>query len=290
MILQLRSAIALLTCWCLLTTVSAAAANIGLVITNGDVQVDGMSVPGSAVIFSGSRIATGDGITNLRFSDGTSALMRPGTQMTVYREHSVLLQGVTMQRGLDRHPIIANGLRISGATPNAAVLVGVKDESHFDVAAQGGDLEVRTSKGNLVARVIPGRDLSFIISQAPAGTPQNEVQLCGRLGDNNLLSDFYTTVDYQLQGTELERFHGKTVEVSGLVVNPSATPNVVNVSSIRNVKTCAVAAAPGAAPAAARIASGVGLLLIALALAGLGVGIYYAVTSQGAPPATPIVP
>ena len=291
MILRFRSAIALLTCWCLVSTVSAASANIGLVITNGDVQVDGVAVPGNAAVFSGSRITTGTGISNLRFSDGTSAVMKPSAQMTVYPDHSVLLRGVTMQRGAARHPVIVNGLRISGATPNAAVLVGVKDQSHFEVAAEGGELEVRTSKGDLVARVEPGKDLTFSISQAPAGTPQNNVELCGRLGDDNQLRDTFTSVTYLLQGANLEPRHGQTIRVSGTVVNPSATPQVVNVSSITHVRTCEVAAGPGAAPAGARIASGAGLLLIALALGGLGAGIYFAISSNnGQQPTTPAVP
>src|SRR5215475_8204557 len=148
MIPRLRSAISLFTCWCfLISTVSAAPDNIGLLMTTGEVQVDGVPVPGNSAIFSGNRIASGSAISNLRFSDGTSAVMRPGGQMTVYREHAVLL-------------------------------VGVKDESHFEVAAEGGRLEVRAPAGNLIARVEPGKNISFTISQAPAGAQENTVLLC----------------------------------------------------------------------------------------------------------------
>jgi hypothetical protein len=289
MILRLRSAISLLTCWCFVTTVSASSANIGLVIATGGVQVDGVSVPGNAAIFSGSRIAS-DGISNLRFSDGTSAVMRPRAEITVYREHSVLLQGVTMQRGADKHPVIADGLRISGATPNAAVVVEVKDESHFVVAAAGGELEVRTSTGDLVSHVVPGKDLSFTISQAPAGIPPNNVQICGRLGGNDKLIDEFTSVPEQLQGQGLERYRGKTVQVIGTVVNPSATSQVVDISTIRVVSSCGVAGS-GAAPAATSIRSGKGLILVGAAMAGLGAAIYYSVNSGGGPsPVTPAVP
>jgi hypothetical protein len=290
MILRLRSAISLFTCWCFVSTVFASSANIGLVMTSGGGQVDGVPVPGNAAIFSGSRIASGDGISNLRFSDGTSAVMRPSTQMTVYHEHSVLLQGVTMQRGADKHAVIADGLKISGATPNAAVLVGVKDESHFEVAAEGGELEVRNSTGDLVARVKPGRDLSFTISQAPAGTQQTAVQICGPLPGNAQLTDTFTSVTYQLQGTDLEPFHEKTVVIIGTVVNPSSTPPVVDISSIKEVRSCEIAAGPGAAPAATSIRSGKGLILVALASGGLAAGIYFAVTAQHGTPVTPSVP
>lgn len=288
MIQQLRSTISLLTCWCLVSTISAASANIGLAITNGNVQVDGVSVPGNAAIFSGSRIVSGQGISNLRFSDGTSAVLRPDSQMTVYREHSVLLQGVTMQRGANKHAVIADGLTISGATPNANVLVGVKDQSHFEVAAEGGELEVRTSTGNLVARVEPGKNLSFTIDQVPAESQQNTAALCGRLNENNQLTDTFTSVTYQLRGSGLERYHRRTIQVIGTAVNPSATPQPVDVSSIRVVPSCEARRGPGAVPAAT-IGTGAGLIMVALAGAGLAAGIYFAVNS-GAIPATPAVP
>ena len=312
MIPRLRSAISLVTCWCFfISTVSAAPDNIGLLMTTGEVQVDGVVVPGNSAIFSGNRIASGRAISNLRFSDGTSAVMRPGGQMTVYREHSVVLQGVAMQRGADKHPVIADGLKISGVTPNATVLVGVKDESHFEVAAAGGKLEVRAPTGSLIARVEPGKNLSFTISDAPAGIQENTVLLCGRLPENRQLTDSITAITYRLQGTtDLEPFFGKTVAVVGTVINPSAVPPAVSVSSIKEVRTCEVTA-PGAAPAGSTFKSGKGLLLVALALAGLGVGVYFAVTTpseaagaaavglggppvatpvSGPPPVTPTVP
>jgi hypothetical protein len=290
MILRLRSAVALLTCWSFVSTVSAASTNlsIGLAMTNGDVQVDGVPAPGNAAIFSGSRIASGSGISNLKFSDGTSALLRPSSQMTVYAERSVLLKGVAMQRGAEKHPVIADGLRISGATPEANVLVEVKDDSHFQVAAEGGELDVRSSTGNLIARVEPGKNLSFTISQAPTGIPENSVNLCGRVRDNDQLTDTFTSVTYQLQGTGLGTFHGRTVMVTGTLVNPSAAPQAVTVSTIRTVHSCEVGR--GAVPAAT-IGSGLGLILIALAFGGLGAGIYFAVTAPSTTiPVTPAVP
>lgn len=288
MILRLQSAISLFTCWCfLVTTVSATPADIGIVLASGNVQLDGVSVPGNTAVFSGSRIASVDGISNVRFSDGTSAVMRPGSQMTVYREHSVVLQGVTLQRGADKHPVIANGLKISGTVPNASVLVEVKDDSHFQVAAEGGDLEVRTSAGNLVARVEPGKNLSFSFSQAPAGTPQNAVEICGRLDANDLLKDEFTSVIDQLKGTDLESYRGKTVQVTGTVIDPSVTPQSVNVSTIRIVRSCLPA---GAAAPAATVASGKGLIVVGLAMAGLGAGVYFAVSSNGQVPASPSAP
>lgn len=165
MILQLRSAIALFTCNCLIGVAVASSSSVGLVMTTGVVEVDGQRVPGNSAIFSGSRVFSGDKTSNLQFSDGTSAVMNPGTTMTVYQERSVLQQGVTTQRGIDKHAVLANGLKISSTTANATAQVGVKNDSYMEVFARDGEADVWNASGKLVARVEPGQPLSFTYQQ-----------------------------------------------------------------------------------------------------------------------------
>jgi hypothetical protein len=234
MILRMQSAISLLTCSCLISVATAATSDVGLVMTTGKVQVNGAEVPGTAAIFSGSLIATGDRSSSIQFADGSSAVMKPGAMMTVYRENSVLRQGVVMQSRVDKHPVLANGLRISGATPNAAVQIGVKGASYTEVAAQQGESDVWTESGHLVARVEPGKTLNFTLNAA-AGSPANGVTLSGILRPHSLLVDDITNVTYQLQGGNLQPLVGESVQVSGTVLggNPSSsTPQVVAVSNI----------------------------------------------------------
>ncbi len=276
MILRLQSAISLLICSCLITVTSAASSNIGLVMTTGEVEIDGSRVPGPAVIFSGSLISSGDRSSNLQFSDGTSAVMKPGATMTVYRERSVLQRGVTMQRGVDKHSLLADGLRISGETPNAAVLVGVKDASYFEVAAQEGESDVWTSSGSLVARVEPGMTLNFALSQATGTQENTDVRLCGDLQQNYQLTDVLSNVTYQLQGTDLGPLVGKSVRVTGTILgNPSSTPRVIAVSKIQKLNHPCVNG-PGAAPAeAGGITSKGGIAFLVFVAAGatlLGLG------------------
>ncbi|HEY6310325.1 MAG TPA: hypothetical protein VIY52_05890, partial [Streptosporangiaceae bacterium] len=143
-----------------------------------------------------------DANSNLQFSDGTNAVMRPGASMNVYRERSVLQTGVTMQRGVDKHPVFADGLRIAGVTPNAVALIGVKDPSHIEVAAQEGETDVWTSSGKLVARVEPGKTLSFAMNAT--GGPADGVKLHGILRLHNLLTDEQTNVTF-LVGRRISR-------------------------------------------------------------------------------------
>jgi len=299
MLLRLQSAVSLFTCSCLISVASATPSNIGLVMTTGEVQVDGSSVRGNSALFSGSLVQSQDAISNLQFSDGTTAIMRPGATMTVFRERSVLKMGVTMQRGLDKHPVIANGLRISGATPNAIALIGVKDASHLEVAAQEGETDVWTSSGNLVARVEPGKTLTFALLAA-GGAPANGVQLHGILQPHDLLKDEQTNVTYQLQGSGLHALVGTSVEVTGTVLGGSptaSTPPVVAVSNAVMMNNDYAATAEGQQGGASPTVTGHAwnksstIFLIVVAIGGilLGLGASGAFSSSPRPvtPATP---
>jgi hypothetical protein len=214
---------------------SSTSSTIGIVMTSGDVQVNGSRVPGNSAIFSGNLISSGEMASNLQFADGTSAVMKPGASMTVYREHSVLQRGVAMQRRADKHPLIANGLRVSATTSNAVVFVGVKDASHMEVASQGGESDVWTPGGNLVARVGSGKTLSFAIAQA---TPDQEkkITLCGDLDEGNLLTDGQNGVTYKLQGSNITSLVGKRVKVSGTVAGTSASGSEPEPLAILSIK------------------------------------------------------
>lgn len=299
MILRLQSAVSLLTCSCLVSMASATASNIGLVMTTGEVQIDGSSVRGNSALFSGSLVSSGDVNSNLQFSDGTNAVMKPGTTMMVYREHSVLQNGVTMQQGLEKHTVVADGLRISGTTPNAAALIGVKDASHVEVAAQTGAAEVRTPSGNLVARVEPGKDLSFTITQAASGDQRINLTLNGVLNDHYRLTDNATQVTYQLQGSNLNALVGQPVRVDGSIpaINPTpSSPQLVAVSKIAVNPNAAYVGdgqqGPGAAPAATGVAfwtTGSIIFLVLVAVGGTLLGLA-AAGEFGSSPSTPVTP
>ncbi len=272
MILRLQSAVSLFTCSCLISVASATSSSIGLVMSTGEVQVDGMRVPGNSAIFSGSLISSGDRSSSLQFSDGTSALMKPSTSVTVYREHSVLQRGVTLQRGVDKHPILADGLKISGASPHAVALIGVKDASYLEVDAQEGESDVWTSTGDLVARVEPGKTLGFEIGQAAPGTQVTNLKICGDLNPDFLLTDHSSYVTYHLQGTDLKPFVGKTVRVTGTVsgaVSSPSTAEILVVSSIKKLnQVCEAPAAVTTKSIIVLVAIGVGGTLLGLAAAG----------------------
>jgi len=274
-ILRLQSAVAILTCCFLVTATSASATAVGIVMTSGKVQVDGSQVPGSAVVFAGSLVSAGDRSSNIQFSDGSVAIIRPGASVIAYRERSVLQRGVAMQRAVDRHPVSAAELRISGLTPNSAALVGMKDETHIEVAAQEGASEVRSSQGALVAHLEQGTVLSFTLMQAN-GTQQIVNEICGDLDENHQLIDMLTQITYQLQGSGLDAYIRKSIRITGTVqgVPSGSQPRVFLVSSVKQLNHPCVNG-PGAAPEAVSALTRGSLVFLILVGAGgalLGVG------------------
>ena len=271
MILRWQSAISLFTCSCLMSLASATESSIGIVMTTGVVQVDGLQVPNTSAIFPGNLILSQDRSASLQFSDGTNAVMRPGAKMSVYREYSVLQKGVAMQRGIDRHPVLADGLKISGTAADAVALVGVRDASYVEVAAQEGESDVWSS-GELVARVEPGKTLGFAIGQAPAGTQVTSLNICGDLTQRFLITDHSKYVTYQLQGSGLEHFVGKTVKVTGTLsgaTSSSSTAQILVVSSIKSMnRVCEAPPAWNTATIVTVTAVAVGGTLIGLAVTG----------------------
>ena len=144
MLVKLQSAIALLTCGCLVS-VAASPSSVGFVVTNGQVEVDGSVVHGNSTLFQGSLIQAGSATSDLMFPGGSNLLLQPDSAVKVYREYALLQRGAVIQRG--SHELVADGLRIYSLSPQGAIVVGMKDSSHLEVAAQGGAAEVRTAAG-----------------------------------------------------------------------------------------------------------------------------------------------
>ena len=181
MLLKLQSAISLFTCGCLVS-VAASPSSIGFVVTSGQVQVDGAAVRGNSTLFQGSVVRAGDATSDLMFRGGSNLLLQPGSTATVFRDYGVLEHGAAVQRG--HHALVADGLQISSLSPQGAVLVDVQDKSHLKVTAQSGPAEVRDPAGLLVARLEPGKALSFTLqvaqqNSAPTTPAESNPRGCG---------------------------------------------------------------------------------------------------------------
>src|ERR1700733_3410610 len=152
MLVRLQSAIALLTCGCLVS-VAASPSSVGFVVTNGQAEVDGSIVHGNSTLFQGSLIQAGSATSDLMFPGGSNLLLQPESAVRVYREYAVLQNGVATKHGNNAYALIADGLKVSSLSPQGSVVVGLKDRNHLEVTAQSGPAEIRNARGILLARL-----------------------------------------------------------------------------------------------------------------------------------------
>jgi hypothetical protein len=240
MLVKLQSAISLLTCSCLVS-VAASPSSIGFVVTSGQVQVDGAAVQGNSTLFQGDLVQAGNGTSDLMFSGGSNLLLQPQSTVKVFREYGVLLHGVAIQRG--PHALVVDGLKVTSLSPQGGALVDLQDGSHLKVSAQGGAAEVRNPAGALVARLEPGKVLSFAIQAAPQATPTGmQLTLHGILRKDHagryghfLLTDLATKVTYELQGSGLDDLVGAAVEVTGSTFDTKPAEGASKVLSVADI-------------------------------------------------------
>jgi hypothetical protein len=155
MLRNLRSAVALLTCGCMVGY-AAVPASIGILVTDTPALVDGIPIRGNSTLFSGNVVKASSAASSLRFADGSSLVLQPGAQVRVFRDYSVLEQGVATQTGNVRRELIVDGLTVASLSGQGAVAAAWHDNSHFEAVAENGPAEVRTPVGQLVAR--PAKD------------------------------------------------------------------------------------------------------------------------------------
>jgi hypothetical protein len=276
MLVKLQSAISVFTCGCLVS-VAASPSSIGFVVTSGAAQVDGAVVHGNSTLFQGNVVEAGNATSDLMFPGGSNLLLQPGSAVKVYREHAVLQRGAAIQRGNNGYSLVVDGLKVSSLSQQGAVVVGLKDSSHLEVAAQGGAAEVRTPTGALVARLEPGKALSLAIQASPQNsspTPSQQnpaptaagqaappagAQLTlhgtlrkdhpGRYG-HYLLTDLATNVTYELQGSGLDDLVGASVEATGSIFDTTPAEGASRVMSVSDIHQMPLGEIRGGTPTA----------------------------------------
>ena len=203
------------------------------------------------------------------FPGGSNLLLQPDSAVKVYHEYALLQRGAVIQRG--SHELVADGLRIYSLSPQGAIVVGMKDSSHLEVAAQGGAAEVRTAAGVLLARLETGKAMGFTVQDLPQvptappttsgqAAPEPGTQLtlhgivrkdhAGRYG-HYLLTDVATKITYELQGPGLDDLVGAQVEVIGSIFDQPAAEGASRVLSVSDIHQMPLSELPGATTATA---------------------------------------
>lgn len=237
MLRNLQSAIALLTCGCMVGY-AAVPISIGILVTESPALIDGTPVRGNSTLFSGNVVKADSGGSSLWFADGSTLVLQPGAQVRVFRDHSVLEQGVATQSGNNRRGLIVDGLSVEPLSEHGTVAAAWRDSSHVEAVAENGPAEVRTPDGQLVARLNPGERLSFSISVASASQQEQQqappppptgppITVNGILrqepeGEYKVTNDT-DGVEYIVEGSIPGNALGASVQIKGIAAGVSTT-------------------------------------------------------------------
>ena len=244
-----RTLISFIAAGCLFT-LTAASDSIGVVRSNGDFRVDGSAVHGNTTLFEGNLVETASTRSLLQLG-GVQITLGPESRVKVFRDH-----------------LEAGALRIAPTAKDSVLLVQTPG-ARVNVAARTGSAEVRNSAGTLIAIVSPGSALTF----EPQSAASPEFRMTGVLHPKDgkfFLTDATTKVTVELIGADLDRYAGKTVEVTGSSI-PGA-PAATGASQVVRVVTIKLVSSKGKAAAAAGAAGGLSTGATVAIIGGVAVG------------------
>jgi hypothetical protein len=237
---------------CFLSVAMAAPASIGFVKSTGDFRVDGSTIRQNGTVFDGNLIETATARSVVELAS-VEITLSPDSRAKVFRDHTILEKGTGVVKETGSHIIEADTLRITPSAKDSVVQVDVTSPSSVTVAARSGSAEVRNAAGVLVASVRPGLALAFG-SQAGAATAFDATGVEEFKDGKYFLTDTTTHVTVQLEGTDLAKYVGKCVEVTGSII-PGTTPpapatELVEVAGVKS-GSCHTGAGAGAGSGAA---------------------------------------
>ena len=264
----------------------ASPVPIGAAKSGRDFKLDNESVRSNATIFDGSTVEAGAARSEMVLNSGTRVMLAPSSRGKVYSDRTLLERGSTQVTGSGTYRIEALSLKVAPDSASSVAEVGVNSSNHVVVLAKGGPVNVQNSSGVLLAMVWPGEALEFD-PQAAGASGSSTIQGTLKKKDGKYtLKDCKTNVTFEVQGSGLEQYVGKMVEVNGAMVSGvkpvSGATQVVSANSVTNSTGCKMgkagkAGAAGAAGGAAAgtiagMTTGVFVVVAAAAVTGIALG------------------
>jgi hypothetical protein len=235
-----------------------SVSSVGIVKSAGEFRVDGSTIRGNGTVFEGNLIQTTAARSTVQLGEAQITLL-PNSSAKVYRDHTVLESGSELMRNGEKRTIEAATLQIASPARDGVVLVAIGGPNNVKVFASSGAAQVRTASGFLLASLNPGMGLAFT-PQAGAAPPMQMTGVVESTNGKFFLTDTSSPnkTRVELRGTDLAKFKGKSVQVTGSVILGAAAAGgasqVVQVTKIEQLSAKAKAA--GAAGAAGGAAAG----------------------------------
>jgi len=207
---------------CMGTYAAAGTTSIGTISAQGSIHVDGYAVDGNATLFDGSVVQTDLASAALRVNRDVRITLSTDTRGTLRRDRLVLQKG-TGEMTLPAHfQIEANGLHVTGDQPASRALVTVQNSDRIEVAALSGSLQVLGPNGLVLAKINPGRSMSFSMATSTSTSAFSSRGMLSVENGHYYLTASDTNVKYEIFGKNLAKYVGDKVLVSGTVTTTTS--------------------------------------------------------------------
>lgn len=234
-----------------LPVLTAGTPAIGIAVSQGSIQVNGLQTPGNATVFDGNVVQTSGSPSQVRLKDGAQVRFAVDSRGTLFSDHVNLEKGSASISGYSAN---ANGLSVRTDSKGSAVVT--MQGKTVEIAAVTGNVHVFNAKGLNVANLVPGKALSLRPQDAGASAPSSLVGCAVKRGNDLILTDEISNVSVRVNGEGIRA--GKRVQLTGAVLpNSSQEGDAVQAMKVTSTKevggTCspaAMAASAGAVGAA----------------------------------------
>jgi hypothetical protein len=219
----------------------AATPVIGVATASGQFQLEGSRIWGNSTLFDGAKIETTDASSELALSSGVKVQLAAGSSARVWKGRLELLRGAGQVTASSAFQVNAGGVVVEGSRYR----VGLQG-ARVEVAALTGGARVTGSRGNMLASISVGRNMSFAMQQAITRAG------CLLYKDTGFVLQVDNSPEVlQLAGGPLAQNVGNRVEITGTPAAAAATISPAAV--ILNVAELTLRAPGGCLTAAASL-------------------------------------
>ncbi len=230
----------LFAAFALLSSAAFAAAPIGVATASGQFRLEGSRIWGNSTLFDGAKIETTDATSELALASGVKIQLGAGSSARIWKGRLELERGTGQVTASSAFLVNAGGLSVQGSRYRVGLLPGAR----LEVASLTGNAKVLGSRGDLLAAVPVGRNMSFAMQQTVTRAG------CLVYKGNGFILQVDDSADvWQLIGGPLAENVGNRIMVTGSfgLNAPTISPAtlIVNVTSLllRSTGGCLTAAA-----------------------------------------------
>jgi hypothetical protein len=204
---------------------------IGMITASGHFILDRSEVWGNATLFDGARIDTSAASSEAALRNGVKIQLGSASSASVNENHLTLTKGVGQVAAPESYEVSAGGLSIRSAAGTSRVRVAFISGGSIEVTALSGAARVANRTGLVLASVPAGRQMTFAMQAAAAGTITRTGCLLSKDG-RFLIQDQNTQEVVEVRGDNLAANVGNRVAATGTV--SALRPAIAIATSILN--------------------------------------------------------